>query len=91
MRCVKQTFVSQIKNDLQAESVAQRYAEAYRQLYHRSPRELRILDTNWVIVNGARMRLDELEYLTKHLQQEYSQGLTDQRGVLRKLIDWLKK
>ena len=83
--------MSQIQSDLQAEVVIKRYAQAYQQLYQRNPRELRILDTDWVIVNGARMRLHELEYLTKHLQLEYSQGLIDRRHVLRRLVDWLKK
>jgi hypothetical protein len=76
--------------NLSAEQVMTHYAEAYRQLYNRLPRELRALDNNWVIVNGARMRVTELEYLTQQLQQEYKQGLPERRSVVLRLVKWLK-
>ncbi|MDX1993511.1 MAG: hypothetical protein SF029_14065 [bacterium] len=75
---------------LYSEKVMNHYQEAYRKLYNRIPKDLRVIDNDWVIVNGARMRVSELEYLTKQLQQEYSQGLATKRGVVMKLLNWLK-
>jgi hypothetical protein len=67
------------------------YAEAYQKLYKRMPKDLRALDNNWVVVNGARMRVSELEYLTKQLQQEYSQSLDERRGLVNRLLKWFKQ
>lgn len=72
------------------EKVIDHYADAYRKLYKRTPKDLQILDNDWVIVNGARMRVAELEYLTKQLQQEYTQGLVEKRNVVMRLLNWLK-
>jgi hypothetical protein len=66
------------------------YTEAYQQLYKRLPKDLRALDQEWVIVNGARMRVVELEYLTHQLQQEYKQGIIEKRGVVNRLMGWFK-
>lgn len=66
------------------------YAEAYEKLYNRRPRDLRAVDGDWVIVNGARMRLGELEHLTKQLQLEYKQTLANKRNVVSRLIKWFK-
>ncbi|MEL7435104.1 MAG: hypothetical protein AAFN11_14250 [Chloroflexota bacterium] len=53
---------------IQATTLAMhRYAEAYEKLYNRRPRDLRAVDDNWVIVNGARMPVTELELLTHQL------------------------
>jgi hypothetical protein len=67
------------------------YAEAYQKLYKRMPKDLRALDNNWVVVNGARMRVSELEYLTKQLQQEYSQSVDERRGLVNRLLKWFKQ
>lgn len=67
------------------------YAEAYQRLYKRLPKDLRALDNNWVVVNGARMRVAELEYLTRQLQQEYDQSLAQRRGVVNRLLQWFKQ
>lgn len=74
----------------QAEKVVKHYTEAYQKLYQRTPRDLRILDHEWIIVNGARMRLTELEYLTRQLMQEYQQGMDERRGIITRLIKWFK-
>lgn len=76
--------------NLSSETVMSHYAEAYQKLYHRVPRDLRALDNDWVIVNGARMRVTELEYLTQQLQLEYRQGLAQKRSILDRLIKWFK-
>jgi hypothetical protein len=75
---------------LHAEKVIQHYTEAYHNLYKRTPRDLRILDQEWIIVNGARMRLAELEYLTEQLQQEYQQSQDNKRGLVMRLVKWFK-
>ena len=67
------------------------YAEAYQKLYKRMPKDLRALDSNWVVVNGARMRVSELEYLTKQLQQEYMQSLAERRSIVNRLLHWFKQ
>lgn len=67
------------------------YAEAYQKLYKRMPKDLRALDNNWIVVNGARMRVTELEYLTKQLQQEYTQSITERRSLVNRLLKWFKQ
>lgn len=71
-------------------TVMYRYADAYEKLYNRRPRDLRAVDDNWVIVNGARMRTMELEHLTKQLQLEHKQTLANRRNMVSKLIKWFK-
>lgn len=75
---------------LSPEHVMHSYSEAYEKLYNRRPRDLRAVDSNWVIVNGARMRTNELEILTKQLQMEYKQSMTDRRSIVSRLIGWFK-
>ena len=72
------------------EKVVHNYLQAYQRLYQRTPTDLRIIDQEWVIVNGARMRATELEYLTSRLQQEYDQVASSRRSVIARLIRWLK-
>jgi hypothetical protein len=72
------------------EYVMHSYADAYEKLYNRRPRDLRAVDNDWVIVNGARMRTAELEHLTRQLQMEYRQSLGSQRNVVSRLIKWFK-
>jgi hypothetical protein len=76
--------------ELQSEKVMAHYVAAYEKLYNRTPKDLRALDHEWVIVNGARMRVTELEYLTHQLQQEYLQGLEQRRSVVKRLLQWFK-
>lgn len=71
-------------------NVMHHYAEAYEKLYNRRPRDLRAVDDDWVIVNGARMRSGELEHLTKQLQMEYTQTISNKRNMIGKLIKWFK-
>jgi hypothetical protein len=72
------------------EHVMLSYAEAYEKLYNRRPRDLRAVDNDWVIVNGARMRLAELEHLTKQLQMEYKQTISNRKNMVGRLIKWFK-
>lgn len=76
--------------EINAERALMGYAEAYHQLYNRQPRDLRAVDDDWVIVNGARMRAIELEYLTRQLQQEYTQGVAQKKSMVLRLLNWFK-
>lgn len=67
------------------------YLEVYQALYHRAPRELRDLGNNWVLVNGARMSIEELENLTNELNREYQQILANKRSIVKKLLNWFSK
>ena len=77
--------------DSASEKVIWRYSEAYQKLYNRKPKELRPLENGWVIVNGARMRLTELEYLTIQLQREYNQDNDERRSIVNRLLKWFKQ
>jgi hypothetical protein len=68
-----------------------RYQNVYLSLYQRTPRELRDLGNNWVLVNGARMSVDELENLARELQKEYEQVLANKRSIVKKLLNWFSK
>ena len=74
-----------------AEQVMMYYAEAYQRLYKRLPKDLRALENGWVVVNGARMRVVELEHLTLQLQREYDQALAQRRSIVNRLLNWLKQ
>ncbi len=76
--------------DISSEKALLRYSEAYQLLYNRKPKDLRTLENGWVIVNGARMRVMELEYLTAQLQTEYRQGLEQRRSVVQRLLKFFK-
>lgn len=77
--------------DLSSEKALMRYSEAYQRLYNRKPKDLRTLEQGWVIVNGARMRVTELEYLTAQLQTEYRQGLEQRRSIVHRLLKFFKQ
>lgn len=77
--------------DLSSEKALMRYSEAYQLLYNRKPKDLRTLEHGWVIVNGARMRVTELEYLTAQLQNEYRQGLDQRRSIVHRLLKFFKQ
>ncbi len=73
------------------DKVIAHYSDAYQKLYNRQPRDIQNLDNGWVIVNGARMRITELEYLTHQLQQEINQDLLKRRNVVTRLLKWFKQ
>lgn len=75
----------------QSQQVLSHYANAYQQLYKKTPSDLRLIENNWVVVNGARMRLNELEYLALQLQKEHEQQGVQRRGVMHRVIGWLTK
>jgi hypothetical protein len=66
-----------------------RYAEAYTSLFHRPPSELRDLGSHWVLVNGARMSIEELEQITTQMRLELQQQRARKRNLLQRLVNWL--
>jgi hypothetical protein len=80
-----------LETDSRVEKVMARYQNVYLSLYQRIPRELRDLGNNWVLVNGARMSVDELENLANELQKEYQQVLANKRNIVKKLLNWFSK
>ena len=67
------------------------YLDVYQSLYRRAPSELRDLGNSWVLVNGARMTLQELNQLTEQLRNEFQLERERKRGMLRKLVSWFAK
>jgi hypothetical protein len=76
---------------MDSEKAMRYYSDAYQKLYNRRPKDLRALENGWVIVNGARMQVSELEHLTIQLQREYTQSTEQRRGVVMRLLKWLKQ
>lgn len=75
---------------LSAEQTAKRYLDAYQKLYNRTPKELKLIDHEWVLVNGARMRISELAHLTEQLMHEYNQNKAHRRSAVLRLLKWFK-
>jgi len=80
-----------LETDLRVAKAMARYQNIYISLYGRHPRELRDLGNTWVLVNGARMPVGELENLTDELQKEYQQVLANKRNLVKKLLNWFSK
>jgi hypothetical protein len=77
---------------MQSEKILSHYTQAYQMLYKRTPKDVRVLGSGWVSVNGAKMRLTELEFLTQQLQLEYNQlVLAERRGIVKRLLNWFKQ
>ncbi len=75
---------------IRTDRVITHYMTTYQKLYNREPREIRLLDDEWVIVNGARLRVIELVSLTERMQQEYEETVANKRSVVMKLLKWFK-
>jgi hypothetical protein len=73
---------------MNVENAMARYMEIYQSLYKRAPSELRDLGSDWVLVNGARMTVDELRQLTDQLQRELQQEQTRKRSIVKRLLNW---
>lgn len=74
---------------MNTEKAMAKYLEIYQSLYRRAPTELRDLGGDWVLVNGARMSLVELEQLTEQLQRELQQEQNRKRSLVKRLLTWL--
>ena len=73
---------------MNTENVMAKYLEIYQSLYRRAPSELRDLGGDWVLVNGARMSIIELEQLTDQLQRELQEEKSRKRGLVKRLLTW---
>ena len=73
---------------MNTEKAMAKYLEIYQSLYRRAPTELRDLGGDWVLVNGARMSLIELEQLTEQLQRELQQEQNRKRSLVKRLLTW---
>ena len=76
---------------MSADQAMYHYADAYKKLYKRMPKDLRAVDSNWVIVNGARIQVEELEHLTARLLHEYDQSIAQKKNLVSRLINWFKQ
>lgn len=74
-----------------SEQAMQSYVNAYAKLYNCQPKDLRTLDIDWVMVNGARMHATELLYLTAQLVLEYKKGQERKKSIVNRLIGWFKQ
>lgn len=73
-----------------AEQIITQYKQAYQKLYDRTPQYLYVLDGEWVVINGARMRTTELQFVIQRLDEEYKQIHAKRNSVVHRLIAWLK-
>jgi hypothetical protein len=73
---------------MNVESAMARYQEIYQSLYKRAPSELRELGGEWVLVNGARMTVEELKQLTEQLHRELQQEQARKRNLVKRLLNW---
>lgn len=73
-----------------SEQVIGQYKQSYQRLYDRTPQYLYVLDDDWVIVNGARMRATELQFVVQRLDEEYQREQKKRQSVVQRLISWLK-
>ncbi len=76
------------RTGVNTEKAMAQYLEVYQSLYRRAPSELRDLGSDWVLVNGARMSLAELQQLTEQLQRELQQEQIRKRNVVKRLLTW---
>jgi len=77
--------------EITSEQAIHVYADAYHKLYKRVPKDLRVLDRDWVVVNGARVRVTELEYLTLQLETEYRKTNENKKNIMLRLLNWFKQ
>ncbi|HVO71978.1 MAG TPA: hypothetical protein VMT24_18140 [Aggregatilineaceae bacterium] len=66
----------------------ERYLDIYQSLYKRAPSELRDLGGQWILVNGARMTVQELDDLTNQLHRELQQEQARKRNLVKRLLAW---
>jgi hypothetical protein len=73
-----------------AEKAVLHYVQAHERLYGRPPRDVRVLNQEWVLVNGAQMRVAELEHLTRQLVLEHNQSITQRKNIVLKLLNFFR-
>jgi hypothetical protein len=73
------------------EQALQGYAAVYHKLYQRVPRDLRVVNAEWVIVNGARMHVNDLVGLTTQLYAEYTRTQDKKKSLVGRLIGFFNR
>lgn len=73
------------------EQALQGYAAVYHKLYQRVPRDLHALNAEWVVVNGARMHVNDLISLTTQLYAEYTRGQEKKKSLVGRLVSFFNK
>lgn len=76
---------------ISSETAIMRFADAYLKLFKRLPQDLHALDSNWIVVNGARFQVVELEFLSAHMELQYKLVQEQKRGLINRLIRWLRQ
>lgn len=76
---------------ISTETAIMRFTDAYTKLFKRNPQDLYALDNNWIVVNGARFQVIELEFLSAHMELQYKLVQEQKRGLIHRLIRWLKQ
>ena len=76
---------------ISAETAIMRFTDAYTKLFKRTPQDLYALDNNSIVVNGARFQVIELEFLSAHMELQYKLVQEQKRGLIHRLIRWLKQ
>jgi hypothetical protein len=77
-------------SSLAAEQAIIKYAEAHERLYRRPPRGVRVLNQEWVIVNGAQIRVSELQHLTRQLTLEFEQSMAQRKSIVLRLLRFFR-
>ncbi len=73
-----------------AENAVLQYVQAHERLYGRRPKDIRVLNPDWVLVNGAQIRVGELDHLTRQLILEYNQSMTQRKSLVLKLLNFFR-
>ncbi len=76
---------------ISTDTAIMRFADAYQKLFKRMPQDLHALDGNWIVVNGARFQIVELEFLSAHMELQYRLVQEQKRGLINRLIRWLRQ
>jgi hypothetical protein len=82
---------SSTRMQISADTAMRRFTSAYVKLFKRMPQDLHAIDGNWIIVNGARFQIVELEFLSAHMELQYKLVQQQKRGLINRLVRWLKQ
>ena len=72
--------------NMTAEQALMCYADAFYRVYNFMPDDLLALDEEWAFVNGVRIPVCEVAWLTNSLEQEFAMQ-QQKRGVVVRLIE----
>ena len=85
------TLDSSTRMQISADTAMSRFTSAYVKLFKRMPQDLHVIDGNWILVNGARFQIVELEFLSAHMELQYKLVQQQKRGLINRLVRWLKQ